>query len=408
MDDIWTTGKCARAPAVAVKAFLLFSVVSGCESTRESRPGYEVANELFQAPRGPVPLAEWSRALSMAYCSALERCRAPGLQAGFYEHEPCVPFFDYRFGEMLDVPARVAAGQLLWDAEVFGTCVTDIATQQCPEPYSTYIPCLDRLSVPTSDGECLFGPECGATDYCRKETDRAGVCVPRAQLGAPCNADSQCRADLICFSDGGCDDTHCGICTEPLGIGQDCDADGDDSGCRRDLSCRLKDGYDHTGTCVLPGPAREPGTIAAGKDCHEESSRDRCEPETRCIPTGFRRVGPTSPYQSCATLKEEGEACIRFDSAMGACDVHLYCDAASNEGKGKCRPRTEIGGACVPYGSDSCVLGSKCSAGSGKCVKGSHARLGEPCDDARACYSLNCLRAPDAEESAVCAPQYAP
>lgn len=337
----------------------------------------------------PVSLEEFSQVVAAQGCAYLVRCRDGVLQNGLMDEEPCGLSLMRTIDDVYDRAAAVADGRLDWDADAVGECLATELGGACGSSFFSIrqraLRCLQPLAAATTDDACVRDFECAGDAYCDHAGSCGGHCRPAQQAGDPCDdteGDGPCGADLWCDEGGSY------VCMPRVGAGDECDFDGD--ACPRDLQCNLLPGYDHTGTCGAREPA-EPQSF--GDECYAGAGRgtgdgDPCTAGTACLP---ELVDTDFVITTCQKRASSGGPCVRLDyDPNRPCPFDEYCAAPADEQQGSCAPRLPMGAACDPRALNPCVAGARCDYTTAACIPAARARIGEPCQLDRDCYSGDC------------------
>ena len=217
----------------------------------------------------------------------------------------------------------------------FSDCAVSNDNCTCTDPSAACIPptdggdlgaCLPKLGVgtPCDIIQCPNGLSCPCADdtICEAEADGGAQCSPKHGVGGACVPNS---------------------CYDPSYVGCACDAS-------QNLFC------DPTGTCQV-----------------QAGDGGACDPNA---------VTPCGGGLSCAN----GICVNPYPNAGGFCSPNsgVYCsapDVCSDNVQGTCVPQANLGDACAPSVSDSCVSGYRClgqDGGGGVC--GALPTSNEPCD----------------------------
>jgi hypothetical protein len=284
---------------------------SPCDSTLSSVTPFDI---LLVGGRNWFP-GTGARAFSLHNAP---ECRAPNLYPA--EGEPC----------LLDRGRSCASG-FCRVREPYRT-VGEKLCGVCERYREIGAPCEDAVF-------CTGGAHC-----------EAGVCVPGAPVGDPCDSDGMC-ATVTCVH---------GLCRDIGGVGDLCE-----------YGYHCASGFCENGVCVDSMPAA----------IHAGDVGDWCETSSHC------RLGLACLQHACAKadcVAALEEPCIQ--EYPNACGEEGYCATPPFV----CAPRRKAGESCSPI--DSCVTDLACRlySHSYKCI--SLFPIGAPCSFHQECESYHCHR----------------
>lgn len=347
----------------------------------------------------PIGAADFAQAYADAVCGRSERCfsLAPSLV------DECKADILSFYAE--DIVKGVAAGRLVYDADMGGRCVAGAASTPCladrfDDP--TEAACYGALLGTIAQGEPCYAPFeclsgiCGGemTTTCPaicpvvlKEGDSCslimgascderagvrcsgGVCVKPAGLGAPCVDRNACNSGLVC---------GLGECSPLREEGQGCAGD---SSCEPGLAC-VAEG-DEGGICK----PRLPEGALCGADLEDINAAllgTQCGDGLLCKGAGLKEDGDAISGV-CSKPSPLGGDCLvepaGLQTQISGCLYGLHCPA------GKCEPLPESGpcgahSVCFEYAAYCDMATNECNA-----LKAD----GQPCAIDRECAGGACI-----------------
>jgi MYXO-CTERM domain-containing protein len=232
---------------------------------------------------------------------------------------------------------------------------TDCASLFCRDPGDGRQRCLEPCRG--DEGLCL------ADEVCTVGPGGCGACVSRdivigdRGLGEPCDADDECRDDLVCHESAGI--TECASACESA---DDCPGD--------TFECR-------DGLCIRDRRQGVGGVCATNADCGDGicaaqgerrwctapcASADECPSGFDCVAAGGASVcAPAGALDGescetdadcvsglCATIGGSGGTCTSFCDGRSACAAGFECRRTGDGTAAVCVPAeaTEAGGGC--------------------------------------------------------------
>lgn len=332
--------------------------LAGEGGTNTAPPKFE-----FPIPEGAVPLKDWSLGSAQAVCALVDRCMSSLLSWGNYVpfDEPCVAFVANRQRDRLDLESLVTNGQVAYDPEAFGACLTRYAKSNCDD--GEPVQCVAQLGLLPEGATCAVDLQCQPNMRCKRSSDCAsGTCTLALSEGQDCKKtpsenDPRCRVGLACWN---------GTCQKPsmTSHGQ---CNEDSSNCATGLNCVWDELCgDVCYSCLLT-------TNQGNATCRDGQALDY----------GLE-------YPQCGKGLALGDECRSDDD----CGYENYCSGNipnHNRSLGKCLVRAALGQHCDALDpNQSCTLGARCDTSTFTCVEASLAGLGVKCGKNTDCYSDRC------------------
>jgi hypothetical protein len=261
------------------------------------------------------------QAFAGAFCARLGACSSQLLAAVYGSEAVCT--------ERLALSCQLGAGARDVPRSALGIagCSQALAAASCNALLENALPAAcGNLPGARADGTpCGADAQCQSTRCALSPDAPCGVCRALAGAGEPCRVASDCRASLICSSDGSC--------RAPAALGQICDAT---HPCSFPLSCAA-------GKCEMPLPA--------AASCSWDG--DRCD---RSLGLWCGASRTCEPWR----LARATESCGLNGEVLSVCTAGALCSDAARGGV--CQGPLADGAACGPD-TAPCLAPARCSAG---------------------------------------------
>lgn len=333
------------------------------------------------SPAGAYEPSDVTAARAEAICDALVACQGEALLTEQLGGADCVERTTRAFasGPLQYLERSVEAGRVVFRAEAFDACLSDIRDQGCsvqrsrrPERCETAL----AGSVPLG-GDCSLDEDCRGLAYCDGGSEKEGECpgICRELLGPTetCSHSDQCQDGFVCAG---------GQCVAPLQGGESCADPDPPAPCSRGFECVAISADESVCRSFEALRSRGLDEACAPPDM-------LCKPGLSCVNFGDT---PT-----CAMPVGEDEPCGR--AIPNQCPAYQYCDAVVGE-RGQCVDLPSDGEACLGRQGLRCAPMHVCEADDTCHAIGME---GEPCASDRGCFSGICEGADTGGEGS-CAP----
>lgn len=323
----------------------------------------------------PTACVDDSSCISGYYCTSAKKCE-PKKQNGSY----CAGNGECAYGHCVEGVCCDSVCDQPCDSckvDIYGTCkvmTKGQASTSC-NPYRCDGVSASCATTCTADADCWAAYKC-----------EAGACVPKAVLGTPCTAATECASNYC--ADGYCCDSSCA---------GECNA------------CSVALGAAENGKCV---PIKGAGNPACTAPYACNGSTSYCP--SSCYDDSYCITGYACTSNKCVAKLADGAACTLGSKCLsGICADGVCCDKACT---GQCESCVVSGGAtkngectatpgpgspsCAPYVCGAvggacpavCTADSECVAGAA-CID-SQCKLkvqnGSACTVGAECISGNC------------------
>ncbi len=306
-------------------------VTDGDDGVDSSEPVGEDAGEQDSSAPDLPTVEDIPYLFAYAICGAIEDCEGSEFLTLSLRGKDCVEHttlvFENRDYHYLE--ESVDAERVVFDAEGFSQCLSDIRAQGCEvtnsrEPES----CQQALQGTVDVGaNCVIDADCAGEAFCGSEQSVAEcptVCRDLLAAGDACERSNQCEDGLVCAG----------------------------------------------GSCATPPAEGETCCLAESDESCWETAPAPCKRGLECTPDAF--TGSTCKKISDVWRAKEGETCeppILLCELNG--DIPLSC-VAIDQSTGICREKVEAGGTCQAAQPSQCPVGQYCDAAAlavdGTCV----------------------------------------
>jgi hypothetical protein len=324
---------------------------------------------------GSITIDDLPKAVAEAQCGLYEKCLGD-LYKVFLGAEDCVTITQRRVenGELAQLEAAVASGDVKYDGAAASKCLSEIANRSCDDLLQRTSATCDAAvegNVATG-GECDFDFQCQGQAFCKVTAGACpGACTDRQPAGSSCNDDDQCADGLVCY-----ETTQ--ACIAPVGDAQSCEG-ASAPPCEPGYLCIGGDEAAGTpGTCK---PSDDAFNGAVGEACSFQTGT-LCSVNLACVIDDFATLSGT-----CTAKAAAGGTCTPA-SIPPQCPFDQYCAGAPTDPSGTCTALPTDGQPCVDVlGDPACAPYARCENGTCRDLQAN----GGACATPAVCYSNVCI-----------------